>query len=344
MTTPTLQRLCLLTMLGAAATTAQAQDMQAASAAFQRGDLPTVIELLLPAEQAGRLNDAQPLMQLALACEQASFPPRNRRHECHKRRAEIMVKAAELGNAQAMFAASIGLMDSGLGRIGIRLPFVDDGKRVDALMWALLAARFATDDDQYRKASARAADLARPLAQEWRGQETLGQRAMRMAEAKRQAFESAGLLAYNANAGAYSHDDYGMDDDDLDFEIPMVEDRQAIQCGGVIGRGGSVTVNFGPKRAREEAYDFGVWRESDGELFYLSVDWGRTTDLNFIAPARFRESRQVTVPTSVTAPANGQDTPRKAPVFTTPGTYSFYISSAFDSHEGGYLCKVEYRP
>lgn len=334
----------MLIACAAFATPALADDNALAGEAFRRQEYATVIDLLLPQEQAGQLTDTTALMQLALACEQATLPPRNRKHECNKRRAEIMVKAAERGNPQAMYGASIGLMDSGLGRVGIRLPFVDDGKRVDALMWAALAARFATDDDLYRKASARAADLARPLAQEWRGQETLGQRAMRMAETKRQTFESAGLLAYNANAGAYSHDDHDMNEDEMDFEIPIVEDRQAIQCGGVIGHGGSVTVNFGPKRAREEAYDFGVWRESDGELFYLSVDWGRNANLNFIAPARFRESRQVTVPTSVTAPANGQNTPRKVPVFTTPGTYSFYISPAFDSHAGGYICKVEYRP
>jgi len=177
--------------------------LAAASQAYDRRDYPAVIEHLLPLEQSGRLKTAGPLMWLALSCEQATLPPRNHPHACHKRRVEIMLEAAEMGNPYAMYGASIGLLDTGMGRFGIRLPFADDGKRVDALMWALLAADLASDGDLRGKASERARQLSRNLQQEWRGQETLAQRAMRKAEARKPGLQA--LAARNqGNAPAAS--------------------------------------------------------------------------------------------------------------------------------------------
>lgn len=327
---------------------ASAQDLAVASAAFQDNDLPTVIGLLLGAEESGRLDDTEALMQLALACEQARIPPRNKRHPCSKRAADIMVKAAERGDPRAMFAASIGLMNTGAGRIGLALPFVDDNKRVNALMWAALAANFAMDDTLRHRASRRATELARQLHGEWRGQESLAQRAMQLAESRRQAFVAAGVPAYQPAAEREQAGEMDVADDmgeieDPEFDVPRLEDRNAITCGGVVAAGSDVTVRFGPKRAQHDAYDFGVIRQDDGQLFYLSSD-ALPPAHQFIAHTRFRESPEITIPTSVRAPTNPGQPQHSAPVFTIPGRYSFYISPAFDSHEGGFICTIEYAP
>lgn len=183
-----LASICALTLSGSLS----AQDLPRAEQQFAARDYTGIIDNLLPAEETGHLDDSQALMWLGIACEQAKVPPRNRAHPCNRRRAEIMVKAAERGHPEAMYLASVGLMGTGAGRIGISIPFLDDGKRVDALMWAALAAHFAqfiADDDLQRRASARAADLARGLHQELRGQESLAQRAMRQADAKKAALQ-----------------------------------------------------------------------------------------------------------------------------------------------------------
>jgi hypothetical protein len=189
---PSIPALALLAALLAcgASRPAHADAVADARRAFQQHEYATVIDVLLPLEQARELTTAEPLMWLALACGQARIPPRNARPKCYKRRADIMVEAAELGDPRAMFDASIGLMDTGMGRFGLHLPFAGDANRVDALMWAVLASELATDRELRTRAAARAQQLARNLQQEWRGQETLAQRAYRQAEARKPKLEA----------------------------------------------------------------------------------------------------------------------------------------------------------
>ncbi|TWT20152.1 hypothetical protein FQY83_10420 [Luteimonas marina] len=337
--------------LVAAATAAHAQDdLEQARRAFQQHEYPAVIDILLPQEQAGQLDKAEPLMWLALACEQAKLPPRNRPHDCFKRRAEIMVKAAELGNPHAMFGASIGLMDTGAGRIGLRLPFLDDGKRVDALMWAALAANFATDDDLRAKASARAAQLARPLSQEWRGQETLGQRAMRMAEAKRVAFESRGLAAYGQHAASAGND---FDDDDEygagdDYNM-HVHEPGVMDCGATPLRpGGSLQVKLGAGRhaksfSRAPLTELSIWREgADNNAHFVLSLGDHDPGLLHVTPQQLSKASHLNIPANLQAIAWGHMA-QKRPVFTRPGTYTLYLTSALESGDGGYICSIEYR-
>jgi TPR repeat protein len=329
-------------------TVLHAQDLAQAEQQFAARDFTGIIDTLLPAEEAGRLDDPQALVWLAIACEQAKMPPRNRAHACSRRRADIMIKAAERGHPEAMYLASIGLMGTGAGRIGLSIPFLDDGKRVDALMWAALAARFADSEDLYRRASARAADLARPLAQEMRGQETLGQRAMRMAEARRVDFESRGLATYDVRlAHGFPHElaDEGAGDD----YNPHIEDRSVMDCGTTPLRpGGSITVKLGADRHEKWGTQLGelaVWRvEGPEPVSFLLVygDPSHAASMLMTWQSLVRAS-EISVPANLSA-VGWDHMQSKRPVFTQAGRYTLYLTEAIESGAGGYVCEIEYRP
>lgn len=171
----------LLMPLGIAA---QQDPIAAAKAIHNPGDRNadrSVIALLLPLEEAGKLDDADALNMLGLSCIQPLVPAREQ-HPCRNRLGELFVKAAERGNVSAMYGASHWLMDK-----PARGMFYTDAQRVESLAWAMLALHFNTDAGQRDALNRIVAQKTSELARQSRGNESLAQRAAGLAESRKAA-------------------------------------------------------------------------------------------------------------------------------------------------------------
>ncbi|MCR6663530.1 MAG: hypothetical protein NVV60_10415 [Luteimonas sp.] len=163
---------------------AQQDPIAAAKAIHNPGDRSadrSVIALLLPLEEAGKLDDADALNMLGLSCIQPLVPAREQ-HPCRNRLGELFVKASERGNVSAMYGASHWLMDK-----PARGMFYTDAQRVESLAWAMLALHFNTDAGQRDALNRIVAQKTSELARQSRGNESLAQRAAGLAESRKAA-------------------------------------------------------------------------------------------------------------------------------------------------------------
>lgn len=100
---------------------------------------------------------------------------------------------------------------------------------------------------------------------------------------------------------------------------------------------GVLTLNLAPGHGRE----LGVRRHSDNAWYFLIVGSPPEKSNMLMTPETFEAKRQIEIPASsiTTEWVTGED----APIFSSSGKYSFYVSDNLESEIGGYMCTIEYR-
>ena len=121
------------------------------------------------------------------------------------------------------------------------------------------------------------------------------------------------------------------------IETVWLKDKRMMTCSpGRLHSTGALTIKLGPGHGRE----LGVRRHSDDTWYFLIVGGSPDQSKRLMTPETFETKRQVEIPASTitTDWATGED----APIFSSSGKYSFYLSDNLESEAGGYMCTIEY--
>jgi hypothetical protein len=121
-------------------------------------------------------------------------------------------------------------------------------------------------------------------------------------------------------------------------ETVWLTNKRMLSCSPSRLHGaGVLTLNLGPRHGRE----LGVRRHSDDTWYFLVVGYPPEKSKTLMAPEIFETKRKIEIPASsiTTDWVTGED----APIFSSSGKYSFYVSDNLESETGGYMCTVEYR-
>jgi hypothetical protein len=119
-----------------------------------------------------------------------------------------------------------------------------------------------------------------------------------------------------------------------------VSDDRALACAPkVLRSGGTLSLTLGDQHGRELA----IYRLADKAWYFLVVGSPDSAWPQLMTREQFAIAKHVDISATLRAGRADVDGPIE-PVFSKSGSYDLYVSRNLESEQGGYRCRIKFKP